>query len=242
MLPRVQGRGPELRIGALRLGERAVVAVPFTDRATAAEVRAAAARGMDVAELRVDLFASCEPAHVLAVLPAFAGVPLLATIRCAAEGGGWKGAEGDRLALYRALLPHAGAVDVEIASAIARDACAAAREAGVLAIGSFHDFARTPDTAALEDVVARGRALGADVVKIATAVAGPQDLRALARVLVAHDDVGLIAIGMGERGAASRALFPALGSLVTYASVETRTAPGQLPLEELVALLRRLGS
>ena len=67
-------------------------------------------------------------------------------------------------------MPRVGAVDVEIASEIARDVIAAARAAGVLSIASFHDFVKTPGDAALEAVVAQGRALGADVVKIATAV------------------------------------------------------------------------
>jgi len=239
MLRRVGGDGAELRIGGVRLGGRPVVAVPFTDRATRAEVGAAAARGMDVAELRVDLFATSEPSRVLAVAPIFAGTATLATIRCAAEGGGWKGSESERAALYRALLPHADAIDVEIASAIARDLVAEARSREVLAIASFHDFAATPDAATLDGVVARGRALGADVVKIATHVADRRDLRTLARVLVAHDEVGLIVIGMGERAAASRVLFSALGSILTYATTETQTAPGQLPLDELVAALRR---
>jgi 3-dehydroquinate dehydratase-1 len=216
------------------------VAVPFDDRATRAGVAALAARGLDVAELRVDLFGSAERDHVLGLLPAFAGVATLATIRSAAEGGGWKGPEPERLALYRALAPRVDAIDVEIASAIAGEAIAAARDAGKLAIASFHDFAGTPDAGALDAVVARGRALGASVVKIATAARGSADLRALARVLVAHDDVGLVVVGMGDAGVASRVLFPALGSLLTYASADTQTAPGQLPIDDLVALLRRL--
>jgi 3-dehydroquinate dehydratase-1 len=229
-----------LSIGALRLGGRPLVAVPFDDRAARAEVAALAARGLDVAELRVDLFGSVERDHVLGLLPAFAGVATLATIRSAAEGGGWKGPEPERLALYRALAPHVDAIDVEIASGIARDAIASARDAGKLAIASFHDFEKTPSVEALGAVVAQGRALGAGVVKIAAAARSPADLRALARVLVSRDDLGMIVIGMGAEGVASRVLFPALGSLLTYASVDRQTAPGQLPLDELVALLRRL--
>jgi len=229
-----------LRIGSLELGTRPRIAVPFADRATRAEVAALCAQGLDVAELRIDHFARFDPEHVLAQLDIFTGVPLLATIRSAAEGGGWKGSEAQRLALFRALLPRVGAVDVEIASEIARDVVAAARTADVLSIVSFHDFAKTPDGAALEAVVTSGRALGADVVKIATAVAAPGDLRTLARVLVTTNDVGMIAIGMGDRAVATRVIFPALGSLLTYAHAGNATAPGQLPLAEMTALLARL--
>lgn len=228
------------RIGALELGTRPRVAVPFADTATAAELRALVLQGLDVAEARVDHFARVDADSVLARLEVFAGVPLLATIRSAAEGGGWKGNEAERLALFRALLPRVDAVDVEITSEIAGDVLRAARDRGKLAIASFHDFAKTPGAAALADVVARGRALGADVVKIATAVAHRDDLRALARLLVEIDDVGLIAIGMGDAAVATRVLFPALGSLLTYAHAGNATAPGQIPLAEMQQLLQRL--
>ena len=228
------------RIGALELGTRPRVAVPFADTATAAELRALVLQGLDVAEARVDHFARVDADSVLARLGVFAGVPLLATIRSAAEGGGWKGNEAERLALFRALLPRVDAVDVEITSEIAGDVLRAARDRGKLAIASFHDFAKTPGAAALADVVARGRALGADVVKIATAVAHRDDLRALARLLVEIDDVGLIAIGMGDAAVATRVLFPALGSLLTYAHAGNATAPGQIPLAEMQQLLQRL--
>ena len=228
------------RIGSVELGTRPRVAVPFADAATRVEVLSLVQQGLDVAELRVDHFARVDAAYVLARLDVFAGVPVLATIRSAAEGGGWKGSEADRLALFQALIPRVDAVDVEIASEIARDVIDAARGAGKLAIASFHDFAKTPSTAALADVVERGRAFGADVVKIATAVADRGDLRSLARLLVDTDDIGLIAIGMGDAALATRVLFPALGSLLTYAHAGNATAPGQIPLVEMQQLLRRL--
>ena len=232
---------PSFAIGSLVLGARPRIAVPFTDHATRPEIAELGGRGLDVAELRIDLYASFATEHVLGTLGLYTGVPTLATIRHGDEGGGWRGDEAERLALYRALVPRVDAIDVEIASGIARPAIAAARDAGKLAIASFHDFAKTPDAAALEAVLARGRALGADVVKIAAAVAGAEDLRTLARLLLAHEDAGLIVIGMGERGVASRVLFPLLGSLLTYAAAGTRTAPGQLALDDLADLLRKLG-
>jgi len=229
-----------LRIGSVELGARPRVAVPFGDAVTRAEVLSLVEQGLDVAELRVDHFARVDAAALLARFDVFAGVPRLATIRSAAEGGGWKGSEADRLALFRALLPRVDAVDVEIASEIARDVVRDAQCAGKLAIASFHDFAKTPSAGALADVIARGRALGADVVKIATAVADREDLRSLARLLVDPPDIGLIAIGMGDAAIATRVLFPALGSLLTYAHAGIVTAPGQIPLIEMQQLLRRL--
>lgn len=132
-------------------------------------------------------------------------------------------------------------MDVEIGSAIASEVASAAHAHGKLVVGSYHDFARTPDAATLATVVARGTALGADVVKLATTPQDVRDVRLLASVLISHaEDANLVVIGMGERAVATRLLFPALGSLLTYAFRDEPTGPGQLSLDELAPLVRRL--
>jgi 3-dehydroquinate dehydratase-1 len=230
-----------LKLGALELGGVPRVAVPFSDRVAAEEVQALRRRGLDVAELRVDRFRAVEPEHVLAQLGRFEGLPTLATVRLGSEGGAWTRPEPERLALFRALVPHVDGVDVELAAgATAAEVVAAARAAGRLAIVSHHDFARTPEADELARVLARGRALGADVVKIATAVRGVADLRSLVRLAIDHPEAPLVLIGMGEAGVVSRFVFAALGSLLTYAHAGEATAPGQLPFDETQALLRRL--
>lgn len=230
-----------LRIGSLALGGAARVAVPFDDAPSREAVQALRARGLDVAELRVDHFATREPARVRAELAKYDGLPTLATIRIPAEGGAWAGDETERARLYLALLDAVDAVDVELAAAaVRREVLPAARAAGRLTIVSHHDFAATPPPAALAEVVRRAEDAGADVVKIAAAVRGPEDVRALAGVLVAPAAIGRIVVGMGEAALATRVLFPALGSLLTFAHAGRATAPGQIPLDELVALLDRL--
>jgi 3-dehydroquinate dehydratase-1 len=218
------------------------VAVPFERVPARAELDALRARGLDVAELRIDLFAARDADAVRARLAECAATPTLATIRRAAEGGGWSAGEAERAKLFLALLDAVDAVDVELAAGeVLREVLPAARAAGRLVIVSHHDFEATPAPAALADLVARAAAAGADVVKIAATVRAPDDVRALARVLVEPGPIGRIVIGMGEAGLATRVLFPALGSLLTYAHAGRATEPGQLPLDELVALLRRLG-
>jgi 3-dehydroquinate dehydratase-1 len=231
-----------LTLGSLVLGPAAAVAVPFDDAPTRDDVQALRARGLDVAELRIDSFSSQTAAHALAVAATFDGVPTLATIRIRAEGGAWAGSEAARAKLFLALLPHVGAIDVELAAhELLPELRAAARAAGRLVIASHHDFERTPAPGALADVVARAQQAGADVVKIATTVRGPDDVRALAAALLAPADIGRIVVGMGVAGLATRVLFPALGSLLTYAHAGRANAPGQMALDELVELLRRVG-
>ena len=228
-----------LKLGSLELGALPRLAVPFSDRASRAEVQALRRRGLDVAELRVDRFASPDPAHALAELDKFAGLPTIATIRLRREGGAWARGENERIALFRALAPRVDAVDVELAAAeIRAEVIEAAHRADALAIVSHHDFEKTPDPSALAEVVARAQEIGADVVKIAAAVRDPADVRALASAALASPNS--IVIGMGDVGLATRLLFAALGSLLTYASAGEATAPGQLPFDEMLALLRRL--
>lgn len=216
------------------------VAVSFDDDAgLVARLADAVAAGMDVAEARIDRFASTDPAHVVATLGHFARLPTVATVRSAAEGGAWRGDEGERLELYRAVLGAVGAVDVEASSAtIVDDVLAAAHGAGRVVLLSFHDFDGTPSESDLVATVGRARDRGADVVKVATMVHGTDDLRTLARVLCADHGVPLVVIGMGSAGVASRLLFPLLGSRLTFASFGASSAPGQVDLVDTVRTLR----
>jgi 3-dehydroquinate dehydratase-1 len=217
------------------------VAVSFADDAADDEIAAACAAGMDMAEIRIDLFASQQVDDVVDRVRRFSGVPTIATIRSVAEGGSWTGSDAARLALFEAVVPLVGAVDVEASSTeICGPVITAAHAHGCLAIVSFHDFETTPSESELTATIADARDHGADLVKIATMARDTDDLRTLARVLTDDHGVGLIVIGMGESGAASRLLFPFLGSKLTFASAGRATAPGQLPLAQVAATFASL--
>ena len=229
-----------LRIGKVTLRpHRPTLIAPFTDATPEHALEAAARAGLDLLEARVDLFRDRELEPVgecLARAARFA--PLLLTIRSASEGGAWKGRDAERLELYRALLPLVDAVDVELAASIRTAVVQAARRAERLVVLSHHDFRRTPADGALERVVKRGFAAGADVVKIAAHVREDADGARLAALLARHAARPLVVIGMGEHGKKTRVFFPALGSLFTFASLDRGTAPGQLDLAETQRELR----
>lgn len=229
-----------IRFGNLELdGVTPRVAVPFRDGVPDERIDEATRLGMDIAELRIDLFASKRANDVLAQIDRFRSVPRLATIRSAAEGGGWDDSDSERLALYECVAPCVEAVDVELSSKpIAGTVVDGARALGKCAIVSFHDFDRTPTPAALDDIAARAKNLGADIVKIAAMCRTPDDVRTLAEYTLRHREKGLVTIGMGEVGLLSRVLFPALGSLFTFASFVEGTAAGQIPLENTNTYLR----
>lgn len=200
-------------------------------------------RVVDLLEVRVDLFEAPEDVVSLASWADSAraveatGTPVLLTLRLAAEGGRWTRPEAERLALYRAAAAAKACswVDVEAASAIARDVTDLARAGGVTSIVSHHDFARTPPLAELERVVARCRAVGGDVPKVATKVNGDADRDALFALAAAHAGEACV-IGMGAPEL--RVELPARGSRLAYAYVDAPTAPGQLSAGDMDARLR----
>lgn len=224
-----------LRIGDCVLGRRPRIVVALRAGAARVEVKAAFSAGADIIELRADLFPNPTPETVAAECARFAGLPRLLTVRSAAEGGGWRGDEAERLACILAGLPNAEALDIELsATTILGAAVEAARASGSTVIGSFHDFTATPDMPALEAVAAAADRAGVDILKIAVTCNTPEDLRRLAAFTLAHTSRALAVMGMGPAGMPSRIFFPALGSLLTYTFLGEPSAPGQLNCQDTV--------
>jgi len=202
----------------------------------------AAADGADLVELRADLFDDPRPDTVVAALDRLrlAGRPVILTVRAAREGGNAMDEERRR-ALYMAGLPHAQAIDVEIAStALVGELAPQARALGRTLVLSAHALDDTPPEAELLALVDRAAALGADVTKLATQTRDLDDVRTLLAVTLAARHRGIVTVGMGPMGPLSRVVLAAAGSLFAYAAVGRPTAPGQLPVAELAALFRRL--
>lgn len=232
-----------IKLGDLELAcGRPAVAVSFTDADGKDEVTAARAAGVAIAELRIDLFARLSADYVEAQARRLSGLPTIATIRMAAEGGSWNGPEAERQALYRLVLPLVDGVDVELAAEeTARTIGEAAKASGKVLVLSHHNFERTPPFEDLAEVSGRAVAAGADIVKIAARVDNDADIATLARLLEEEVAPNMVVIGMGEAGAPTRLLFPSKGSLFTFASKgERSTAPGQLDYLRTLKLLATL--
>jgi 3-dehydroquinate dehydratase-1 len=224
-----------LRIGKVELRpHEPVVIVPVTDRTPPRAIVLSSMAGVELVEARVDLFEEHDAEKVSRFIRAVRrALPVLVTVRAAAEGGAWREGEPARLALYRALLPEVDALDVELAAPIRRAVVQAARKAKKLVVLSHHDFRRTPPDAALDRVVTQGFKAGADIVKIAAHVADDRDTARLAALFARHPKKALVVIGMGDHGKKTRVLFPALGSRFTFAALDKGTAPGQLDVEAM---------
>lgn len=199
----------------------------------------AAEQGVDAVELRIDLYDGAVP-DLRSHTPS---LPVIVTNRPVEQGGEYRGDEDDRIEKLTGVLQHPSveAVDIELTADTDNHGRVldAAAENDVSVIVSYHDFNGTPPSAELLDVLGRAGEIG-DIAKLAVM---PSTYRDVVRVLEATLDYDGTActIAMGEVGMHSRVVAPLYGSVLTYGSLGTGTAPGQLSVEDLVTILDLFG-
>lgn len=189
---------------------------------------------VEMAEIRLDRM-TVTPADVRTLFAR--PQPLIATCRA-----GRYDQAGRRELLAAAAAAGAAYIDVEddAPEEYRRELAAVAHAHGGRVIVSHHDFAKTPETAALQAWMERFAA-EADLLKIACQVNRPDDnIRLLA--LLEHPPRPLVVIGMGPLGRITRLAAPLLGSPFTFASRRpgAETAAGQFDAATLARLLREV--
>lgn len=250
--------GGVLRLRGTTLGSGVpAVCVPLVATSPAAAAADAAALppgAADVVEVRLDHVAgaAADPALVTATLAAVRAVlpedvPVLATFRTAREGGAQPAGDDAYAAVVRTAVEAAAdgladAVDVELATpeALRDDLLAATRAHGVPVVVSTHDFTGTPSAGALVDVLRRQRDAGADVCKVAVMPADADDVLTLlqaTRTFAREADRPVVTIAMGGLGLVTRLAGEVFGSALTFGAVGAASAPGQLDVVRLRAVL-----
>jgi 3-dehydroquinate dehydratase I len=187
----------------------------------------------DLFELRLDRLHDgiAEITDDIARLPA----PLVITARHPREGGAEELPARRRRALLLEFLSRAKYLDLELRSVGSfgpvLQAAAASR---VRTIVSFHDFKATPGAARLDQIAARARSLGADVVKIATRTDTRSQMQTLLDFYDDQSRLGPVAaMGIGKFGRASRLALARRGSVLNYAHLGSAAVPGQLSVRDL---------
>ncbi len=191
-----------------------------------------AGEGADILEIRADLFDGSfeEVCSYVETVKEAVGIPLLGTLRETEAN------KKDRLSLFRRLIPHVDAVDIEIDTPIRDDVIALCE--GKTVIVSEHNYRETPDDAALGAIVDEAVLAGAQIVKLAVTARSRADVVRLLQFTAKRKEP-LVTLSMGDVGMLSRVAAPLFGSLFTYTFVGEAVAPGQLPFGELVAEMRR---
>lgn len=207
----------------------------------------------DCVEWRADWFQDCrDPAAVARCLQklrvALGSKLLLVTIRTKAEGGELALRHTEYTDLLHTILDTdcADLLDIEFFTAGADLPLLVeqAHTAGVPVVCSSHDFAKTPPRAELVKRMVQMQQAGADLPKLAVMPQSRTDvlelLAATAEMTDHHPETPVITMSMGALGAVSRLCGEAFGSAMTFANPGTASAPGQVGLDVVNAVLDSL--
>ncbi|MGL5387233.1 MAG: type I 3-dehydroquinate dehydratase [Serratia sp. (in: enterobacteria)] len=207
----------------------------------------------DILEWRVDHFADVATlSNVIAaarqIKAIIADKPLLFTFRSAQEGGEQALPPQAYIALNLALVDSGlvDMIDLELYTGddLVRDAVAHAHANNVKVIMSNHDFHQTPPQAEIVKRLCKMQELGADIPKIALMPQSNGDvLTLLAATLEMHEQHAhgpIITMSMAKTGIISRLAGETFGSAATFGAVKKASAPGQISVTDLRAILNIL--
>jgi 3-dehydroquinate dehydratase/shikimate dehydrogenase len=197
--------------------------------ADVARLMALVPRGAEAIEYRLDL--SAEPIAP-ALLLAADSRPVIVTWRTAAEGGGYSGGAEEYRRLVREAYDAGAIVDVELSSGMLSDAALLPDRSRVIA--SQHAPFGLP-----RDWQERLGAMLSSGCVAAKLVPGAADLPASLRIAElqrGQQDPRIALFPMGPASAPGRILSAIFGGGLVYGPVEAATAPGQLPLAELLSV------
>ena len=110
-------------------------------------------------------------------------------------------------------------------------------------IVSHHDFEKTPPQRRLETILRQMTALGASVVKLATMVHGPEDTERLMQLAfdLKSSRQKHIILGMGQLGLMTRVFSKPLGNELNFVTLDQKTAPGQISLDQMITFYHVFG-
>lgn len=206
----------------------------------------------DVVEWRADAFADRSPDAILAAATRLRGVlpreAVIFTLRVREEGGLQPMPQDDRRNVIEQLARsgHADIIDVELGNgpAFVAPIVEIARAHQVRVILSFHDFTKTPPNETLSAVIAEMVRQRADIAKIACM---PTDRHDVLRMLdvtsaarEAFPSTPLCTMSMGSLGVLTRVAGFLFGSDMSFAVGQTASAPGQIPIAEMRAMMSAL--
>ena len=189
--------------------------------------------GCEIIELRLDsLGIGAETRQFAEQSP----LPLLVTARGPVEGGQSQWSVQERAAAYRTMMPYAALIDIELRDFdLLAEVIMEARDAGVVIVGSFHDFDQTPPIKELLGKIDSR----ADIHKFALMAGSGKDIATHLSLMEELADTLLSVMGMGPLGAAARPLMAKAGSLLNYGFLGTTpTAPNQWPADLLSQTLK----
>jgi 3-dehydroquinate dehydratase-1 len=233
-------------------GETPLICTPIVGRTRQrilAEAASVITKAPDVIEWRVDFFGAIgDSAAVLDVaraLRAAAGErPVIFTRRSIKEGGEPVAIDEEQVVRLYAAVCASGLVDF-VDYETGNDpghldrVRETARAHGTRLILSYHNFEGTPAREQLVGRFLEAEGLGADVAKVAVMPHDRMDVLALLAATAEADArtrIPLISMAMGPLGSVTRMIGGLFGSSLSFAVGEAASAPGQMPIADLVTV------
>jgi 3-dehydroquinate dehydratase-1 len=221
-----------------------------THAAVLAELADILPKKPDLIEWRVDFFENIGDTAIVInvasrIREAAGGIPIIFTCRLVSEGGERIPlTDDDTLKLYVAACAS-GCVDLidyemsNPAENLVRLRYAS-RDNDVAMILTYHNYQHTPKAADLYAQFMNAERHGADIAKVAVMPKGPEDVLTLLGATWRASEasqIPVVGLSMDGSGALSRLFGWVYGSAMTYAVGKNRSAPGQVPIEELHSVL-----
>ncbi len=188
-------------------------------------------KGADVLEFRIDALKNPDIDEIKNTIKEI-NFPMIATNRISTEGGSFKGSEEERFNILYQCADLVEYVDIELQSN--DEYIEKLHKTQAKTIISYHDFEKTPDLNEIMYIVEKEQELG-DIAKVAFM---PKDLEDTLTILavLSHCE-NTIAISMGDLGSYTRVMASKFNSPITFAAGTDVTAPGQIDIETMKALL-----
>ena len=247
-----------IKVKNLKIGEgRPKIIVPIVERSKDKIIEKAISLKnnlkIDTVEWRADFYDDVFNRGELSVMlkklrEIIPDTPILFTFRTKKEGGekGISMNEYIELNKLAADSKNVDFIDVEIFNEAAGENIKNIHDAGVLSVGSYHDFFKTPSKMDIMKIFCKMQDMGADILKVAVMPENTEDVLTLLsaenEMYTKYADRPIIAISMSSLGIISRLSGEAFGSSMTFGSLFRISAPGQIPVEQLYDSLNMLHS
>lgn len=208
----------------------------------------------DMVEWRADFFEEYnQPDKVCEVLEIIRSEmgekPILFTFRTRREGGYRDLPTIEEYIQLNAQAADSGLADlIDVETALGDDVAfilvETAHSKGVKVIASNHDFSGTPKKEEMLLRLCKMQDMEADIVKLAVMPQCERDVLNLMdttlTMLELHNETPVVTMAMGELGLLSRVCGSLFGSAITFGSIGTASAPGQISVKKMEQVLQVL--
>lgn len=188
-------------------------------------------KGADILEFRIDALKNHDIGEIRDTINEI-DFPMIATNRISSEGGSFKGSEEQRINILYQCSDIVDFVDIELQTK--DEYIELIQNTNAKSIISYHDFEKTPDLNEVMYIIDKEHELG-DIAKVAFMPQDLEDTLTILAVLSHCEDT--IAISMGDLGSYTRVMASKFNSPITFAAGTDVTAPGQIDIETMKALL-----